>query len=271
MATDKIIKQVQGKIELKQREEALVEVSEMLGAIKTMDGLGQSLTVQTLLALDRMKENKMHETLGFTRFDDFLDEWPKSPMKSEKYYRKRKLLENEGVLLFDAMETLQLPASQRKQLKGQIQVEGDEIVVGSDRLPLTDISRLKAVLKDVAYSQEKQNKKINDLEKEIKDTKLKLVETVKAASKAKPDKEAGTPFGQALLMVLVAMNELAKEVGELDQDELRAQQDNCLSRIGEKTKQIMEAFKLQTAPPLKAGKGKGPIDVNELDDDLFDE
>jgi len=271
-AKEVAIEKVQGALERNSKQKQLIEAAEFVGGISAVHRISQCLASQAIRAMEKMQEAKGHEAFGYTRFDDFLDQHPGSPMNSSKYYRQRDLLYKEGDLVFDAMQTIGIPANTRKLLgKGEIAIDGEEIVVGSHRMPLSDTQGIKAVLQDLAFQSEKQAKKVSDLEKDIKATKAKLVETVKAASKAKPDKEAGTPFGQALLMVLVAMNELAKEVGELDQDELRAQQDNCLSRIGEKTKEIMEAFKLQTAPPLKASKGKGAIDVDELDDELFDE
>ena len=266
------IEKVQAALERNSKEQGLIDAAEFIGGISAIHRVAKSLASQAIRAMEKMQESKGHEFYGYKRFDDFLDQHPSSPMSSDKYYRQRDLLYKEGDMVFDAMQTIGIPANTRKMLgKGEIAIEGEEIVVGTHRMPLSDTQGIKAVLQDLAFQSEKQAKKVSDLEKDIKATKAKLVETVKAASKAKPDKEAGTPYGQALLMVLVAMNELAREIGELDQDELRAKQDDCLSRIGEKTKAIMEAFKLQTAPPLKAAKGKGAIDVSELDDDLFDE
>lgn len=266
------ISTLQTKIDGSAKEKALVNAAERLGGIAAVHYIAKSLNSQALRALESIQETKSFEAYGYTRFDDFLDKHPTSPMSSSQYYRQIELLKNEGDYIFDAFQAMSLPQKTRKLLKGQFQIEGDEIVVGEDRLPLSDTARVKAVLKDVAFQQEKQAKKVSDLDKEVKDLKAKLVETVKAASKAKPDKEAGSPFGQALLMVEVAMNELVNQIGELDQDELKLKQDNTLSRIGEKTRQVMEAFNLNTQPlkPKKAKKFNDDL-PDEMDDDLFNE
>ena len=272
MEKTQLVKKVQVSLDLKQRERALVSISLKMGAIKAMSGIGQSLTRQTMLALERMKEEKLHEELGFSRYDDFLDQWPDSPMSSDKFYRARKLLDQEGELMFDAMEALKLPANTRKKLKGIISIEGDDIVIGEERLPLTEIARVKAVLKDVAFQQEKQTKKTAEQDKEIKELKIKLIETVKAASKSRPDKEVGTPHGQAMLMTLIALEELGKEAASLSDEEKQMHRDNTLRRIGEKMVAIHKGYGLQTSPASNANdKKKGAKDlVDELPDDLFD-
>lgn len=240
---------------------------QIVGGVKVSRSLVENLSAQTMRAMKRIEEDKLYRAAGFPDFASFLAS-PNSPMTKNQYYDRLKLLENEGSEMFDLLNGIGLANSIRKQLKkAELQIEGDELVIGDDRVALSDTPTLKAVLNDIAHERERTHKKLSKHEAEIKELKTKLVETVKAA-KGKSGKEAGTPFGQALLMALVALDELAKEVGELDQDELKLKQDNCLNRLGEKTRQIMEAFKLQTQPLKRKGKKDLPDD---LDDELFDD
>jgi hypothetical protein len=266
-----LAKQLQNKIDLNEQENGLVESGYIFGGIHVMNQLVTALSAQVMYALQRAQESKEHEKLGFKSFDEMLDHWDRSPMKSSKYYRLRKQLEEEGPQFFDLMSTLKVPASTRKLLKGQMRIEDDELVIGNDRLPLTETTRLKAVLKHIALEQEKAANKQTALEKEVKDLKNKLVETVKAASKRNGDAKQNTPHEQAFALALLALNELIKEAEALEGAEKEQVRGNVLNKLGEFTVRLNEAYGITAKPAKAEPKDKVAALVAEANEELFND
>ena len=114
-----------------------------LGGIGAIKSLADKLSSQTVRALEAFGESKGYEALGFATFADFLNESPYSPMKKSVYYERLSALEAEGDGTYNLLNNLGVPLSKRKLLTdGTVQVEGDMLVVGAERIPLHDRRRV---------------------------------------------------------------------------------------------------------------------------------
>lgn len=166
-----------------------------IGEVGAIGRLANNLTAQTIRALQIIRDNKDFEPLGFTRFDNFLDESPVSPMSYRQFIDREKLLAQEGDFLFDLLNDLRLSHKQRRLLgAGNVQVDeenGTVIVTASvggvaesvktEEIDLKDRARLLQTLSALAdqcsqltEKNIKQTQKIERGEKDVEDLKRKL-------------------------------------------------------------------------------------------------
>lgn len=163
-----------------------------LGMVAGVGRIAQTLSAQTIRALQKVRDDKDFEALGFSRFDDFLDESDISPMTYRQFNDREKLLETEGDDVFDLMNTLKLSHRQRKMLgAGHVQIDeakGTVIIVTDkdgeeniEEIELVDRSRLLQTLSALADQNatlnaktNKQKEKIERGEKEIEGLQKKL-------------------------------------------------------------------------------------------------
>ena len=71
----------------------------MIGAVGAVNHIASTLTAQTMRGLQTIRDEKIFESLGFSRFDDFLNESEYSPMSYRQFIDREKLLENETILV----------------------------------------------------------------------------------------------------------------------------------------------------------------------------
>ena len=163
-----------------------------LGAVGAIGQLAQTLSAQTIRALQTVRDDKDFEALGFTRFDDFLDESDVSPMSYRQFYDREKLLEKEGDHLFDLMNSLKLTHRQRRLLgAGHVQIDdkkgtviivtGEDLEEETEEIELTDRTRLLQTLSALAdqaamlnVKTTKQRVQIQKGEEQVEDLKKKL-------------------------------------------------------------------------------------------------
>ncbi len=181
-------------IELTESQQAQVakqEAAYAFGGIQALMTAGRFLTASAIRAIDAMKEQNIHIQCGYSRFDLFLDKSPLSPMGSDKYYRQKQLLQAEGENTFDALNRLGIPLSTRRQLgSGTIEVDGNDVLIGNERIPITDAERIKQMLKDQADANVRLTRDLDEgrrqmtvKEKEIKELKQQFTETIKETNR----------------------------------------------------------------------------------------
>ncbi len=164
----------------------------LIGAVNAVNHIAQTLSAQTMRGLQKIRDDKVFESLGFTRFDDFLNESEYSPMTYRQFYDREKLLLQEGDQVFDLMNTLKLSHKQRRLLgAGHVQIDEKNgtviIVTGEDleeevaEIELTDRTRLLQTLSALAdqaaslnVKATKQKVQIERGEKQVEDLKKKL-------------------------------------------------------------------------------------------------
>jgi len=162
----------------------------LIGAIRSVDQISKSLSTQAIKVTIAFQQEKMHESFGFKRFADFLDESEHSLMTKSEFYQRKTIFENEGETLFDSLSEAGVPLSTRKLLgKGNVQIDGEKVLIvtgaegeqQTEEIELSDRTRLLQVLSAVADQNatlnaktNKQKEKIERGEKEIEGLQKKL-------------------------------------------------------------------------------------------------
>jgi hypothetical protein len=198
------------------------EAMRALGAIGAVNKISNVLSAEAMRFLMKCQENKIHEALGFERFDDFLNESPHSPMTKHQFYDRKKLLEAEGDTIYEAFNQFGIPFATRKLLAqsnaGEIAIEGDEILIGENRANLSDLPMIKELIKtlandnrEITLKKQADEKKIEDLERRIK-TGQSEYEELRRAVDAQAE---GTPYEQKLMKAIGAMVNLSIEANKL--------------------------------------------------------
>lgn len=101
-----------------------------LGGMRAADRISAALSAQVMSNLIAFEKERMHEAMGFTRFAEFLDRSPYSPMTKHQFYKRREIFEREGEQVFDLMNDIGLPLARRKLLgRGAVRLEGETVVV----------------------------------------------------------------------------------------------------------------------------------------------
>lgn len=206
-----------GSFAQNERDRAAVAI----GVIGAFEKIANVLSAESIRALIQFQESKMHESLGFDRFENFLNESPYAPMTKNQFYDRKKLLETEGDSLYDLLNNVGIPVSKRKLLaSGQtsISIEGNEIIVGEERADLSDLPTIKSLIRELATDNQKmsdeqksKDKKIEDLQSRVKTGQSEYEEIRRAMDAA----NSGTPYERALMKTISAMLNLTLEAGKL--------------------------------------------------------
>lgn len=247
-----------------------LEAMMAIGAIGATNAIASALSARTIRALQKARDTKLHENLGFNRFDDFLDSSQYSPMSYKQFYNREQLLEKEGDEIFDFLNSIQLPMSRRKLLtSGALEIEGDAVVLGEERISLSDKRRIVQTLSELSAKTsaleekvEKQSKTIAKGKEDVDNWKRKVDE---AKSSAVIGDAPTTPFGQALLLVIAGLAQLTDAAKDLSDEELIALRDNALRQIGARQRELHIALgfkdnEIESMPGLSADRAAELLD-----------
>lgn len=152
----------------------------LLGGIRAVDRITQNLSSQVMTAMITFQQEDMHESLGYNRFADFLDDSEYSPMSKNEFYKRKDIFEKEGSELYDAFNSMKIPLSTRKLLAqsngGEISIEGDKIIIGETEVATTETDVIKEVVKSLANeirsanaNADKQKSQVEKLNNQIKE------------------------------------------------------------------------------------------------------
>jgi hypothetical protein len=170
-----------------------------LGAVGAIGRLAQNLNAQTIRALQDVRENKDFEALGFSRFDDFLNESEIAPMTYRQFYDREKLLLQEGDHVFDLMNSLKLSHKQRRLLgAGHIQIDeakgtviivtGEDLEEETEEIELNDRTRLLQTLSALADQAALLNQKNSKQKQQIERGENQVEELKKNSMTRKTDR-----------------------------------------------------------------------------------
>jgi hypothetical protein len=231
----------------------------VLGGVRAVNSVSEALGAQSIRALQRVRDEGLYKAEGFTRFDDFLDKSPLSPMNYKKFNRLETALLNEGDELFNYLNAINAPMAKRRLLgKGALTVEGDEIVVRHDkeeqRIAVSDRGVLLSTLSKLADQNEEQSRTIERQKKKLK----KGEDDYKALQRQTPSGAApfkATPANVKHLSfdALAALGLLTTAAGKLSEEDALALRESLLTPLAEQWDALHAALRYQTAPEALSG------------------
>ncbi|KAK0039533.1 hypothetical protein Bpfe_031018 [Biomphalaria pfeifferi] len=254
-----------------------------IGEVGAIGRLANNLTAQTIRALQIVRDNKDFESLGFKRFDNFLDESPVSPMSYRQFIDREKLLAQEGDFLFDLLNDLRLSHKQRRLLgAGNVQVDeekGTVIVTASvggvaeavktEEIDLQDRARLLQTLSALADQNStlnetniKQRQKIERGEKDVDDLKRKLDE-----AKSKPGERSIEQLHfDNFIRVVNSIDAMAATIKEFNPEDKAKHQEVYLDAIDGAILRLRAAYNKDAAPVSKRHKKVSAEKSEEVED-----
>jgi hypothetical protein len=195
------------------RERALL----FLGGMRAADRIAAALSAQVMANLIAFEREKMHEACGYTRFAEFLDRSPYSPMTRHQFYKRREIFEREGETVFDLMNDLGLPLARRKMLgRGTVRIEGETLVVldGEEEtsIDITDRARILETLSALADANAEKARRLERGQEDYERLKRRMDEERPVSNEARDELERVTLTATAMLSALAALlNEAPEE------------------------------------------------------------
>jgi hypothetical protein len=164
------------------RERALL----FLGGMRAADRISAALSAQVMANLIAFEKERMHESMGYTRFAEFLDRSPYSPMTKHQFYKRREIFEREGEQVFDLMNDIGLPLARRKLLgRGAVRLEGETVIVldGEEEvtIEINDRARILETLSALADANAEKARRLEVGREDYERLKRRMAEEAPAA------------------------------------------------------------------------------------------
>lgn len=242
-------------------------VMQMLGAAKYADRLRSQSESQVIQFFMEVEESHLYIEYGYERFADFLDNCGLSGMSKSSYYRLRDLYLKEGAERYDLLTEWKISLATRKLLTpGDIAFEGDEVIIGDERVKLGEHGkRVKTLIETLV--QEKAALR-GDLEKSVEtvekqDEKIKTVQASNDEfARILDAQEKGTSYEIAMMAFLKSALVLVGEVKALEHEERSERAHADLHTYAEQWRQLFEAYGVQgvTFENMRTGATSGTWD-----------
>ena len=217
--------------------EEAADALKLLGAVQAGLNISKSVSARSIRALQSFLDSEGYKVLGHDNLTDFLNNSPHSPMTKNQYYDRLEILDREGDATFDLLNQMRIPVAVRKQIgDGNIKLEGDKIIIGTEEIPVSDTKKVKEIVRTLVDETATQKRTIERGKNEVTKFKKKL-DTAKQSGAT-----AGSPFEQALLTLLGAFNLLITEVEKLSEEEREEKLSIVLAQIANQRLRLEEAF-----------------------------
>jgi len=200
----------------------LAELYETVGATKVIDQMANALVAQRVRGCQHIRDRKLWAAAKSESFRDFMDNHPRSPMSYDRFNRAERLLESEGEVMFDLLNSLNIPQSARKLLKGEIEIDGNELRVGDQRVRTDDQAAILNLITTQHARLVQQEKSIQQKDKKLKKGEEDFEKLKREVRVANP---TGTPTGQALLTAAGALTQLCEALDSAPPEEKHALKD----------------------------------------------
>jgi hypothetical protein len=232
-------------------ERTSIRLWKTLGAVQAVSQLAAGLGAQTIHALERVRDERLYLAAGFTTFDEFLSKHPESPMSHDTFRRRVNLLESEGDITFDLLNSLNVSVSARLLLAGNISLDGDHIVINeqkgdiisSTRIPLSDRDLVVKTIVGLKKKADEQSRTIERGKKDFEKKKRRISELEEQLEKGLTVSEDAAPHARALVSVLGNFQILADECKAMTNDQERTRfAPIAFQRLAEAEKQLEEAL-----------------------------
>jgi hypothetical protein len=223
-----------------------------LGEISAAHVISRNLESAVIVGLQVIRDERKYTALGFERFDDFLDNWHRAPMKYKRFNYLEGLHEELGSAGFDLMRGSGISYRQMKMLEaGDIVVEGQEVIIGGeDRVSLGDSRVVKDLVEKLIQERSAEKAEKEKLTRKVEKQQDQLNTGRQEYEELRRNFDAldETPrFQRAVMQLMNGFFNLQEAIGELDGAEKQ-------SRASEDLKLIAGLyFQLEDAYGLKAG------------------
>jgi hypothetical protein len=230
----------------------LIELWQIIGGTKLANRLVGALSSQLIHAIETVKSQRLYVHAGYETFEDFLDNDPDSPMKYDTYRRRARLLENEGDVVFDLLNSLAIPFEPRKLLSNEIKVDGNQITIGDTSARLDDNVRIVELITTLHKKNQEQARTIDRGKKDVDKHKRRADEAEKRVININPE---GTDSGKALLTAAGALSLLRETLAEASDEERAALREPVLELL--RNNQLEMAVALGVISPKEASQANG--------------
>lgn len=226
------------------------EADQFRGALRAVGAIHKSLSAKLIEGAAEVEEKKFWRVWGFESFADYLNsgEIPEITNKN-KYYDLRSLLAAEGHGAFDLFTGQKIPVSTRKRLAASgvnIEVDGDELIVADQRVPVSDpgavrevIEAVHAALKERDTREEKLQK---NLDKAVEKNQTGEAENERLRRENDALRSEGSRFTRAIMHALDGLFNLIEAVGELSDDEKASRKSEDLKLFAAQYFRIQDAY-----------------------------
>jgi len=242
---------------------------EFIGGAKVINKLTAALSSQLLLSLKQFQETEGYRAYGCKTWVQFLKEHPELDLSKSQYYDRLKVLESEGSDVFDLLTQMNVPLSARKQLtSGSIALDGNELVIGEQRVPVDDAKKVKRAISQIAEQMERLETKAEKATKETEKLKQKLEDAKAIAREAAalvPFNDNTDPANQAYMRVVASLTELTRALSEMDGDEAEGRLASYRPGISQAVESCF-TFSAATSPTRRPDQPKN--DTGLSNDDL---
>lgn len=178
------------------RDKALM----MIGALKMTHALSQHLAHEHIKGIAMIRDEKIYESLGYSRFDDCLNTLSENnqiDLTYRQFNERELLLKEHGSDVYNLLDSLKMPMSRRKLLgAGHIQLDGETVFVSTtkdgeeivEEIQLNDRTRLLSTLSALADQNYVLNSKTSKLstKSEKDDAKIKQLQKDLEIAKKSP-------------------------------------------------------------------------------------
>jgi hypothetical protein len=248
-------------VEAANKERAIIRLWQMIGAHKAASQIASSLGAQSIRALEMVRDSKDFLATGFQAFDKFLDQHPDSPMTHEQFRRRANLLNNEGDIAFDLLNSLNVPLSHRKLLAGKIEVTENEIKIGDDTVRLDDSTRIVELISKLHKKDQEQQRTIARKDKQLAQGEKDNADWKRRAITANPD---GTETGQALLTAAGSLSRLRDALEAAPDEEKLALKEAIFHLMSNSQLELSVALGIVSKDEVSQAKGRqGDNDFDE--------
>lgn len=258
---------IDGQMDAARARAAEQELLVMLGGIKAVSALTDNLHSARIMAMRQIRDEKRFLAAGFTRFAEFMDECPFSPMSYDRFNEFDKAIRTVGASEFDVLRGSGLSMRQMRRLKeGDVVVDGGVVRIGDEEsVELGDDRKIRSLVEQLISDRQAEKAERERSEKAAEKMKQQLEQGQREFDRLARENDdlrssEGSRISRAMMAALHAFFNLIEAVGELPDDERAKRKADDLKIF------VGQFFRLQDA----YGTNGGYIPLTRPDDREMD-
>lgn len=252
-------------------QEGVNDLYFVMGGLDAINTIATNLNSALIIRLQHIRDNNLYLKAGFSRFDEFMDKFPRSPMGYKRFNYLENIFKSLGSDIFDLTSSAGLSARQQKLLgKGNVEVEGSKVLVhfDGDVVEEFDINNRRQwleSLKALADSHAEKNIKLARQKEQIEkhgDKVRELYDDIDRAKVANIADIASNPHMVARVELGLAfrkLTEAAADLSPIEKDQLR---DGVFEDIA--------GWRTDLAASYKTDTKRAPVETKLSPDDTIE-